>query len=330
MTSWDGLKRYFPAQWLAALMRLPPAEADAVQEIRLRVNAPIMLSTPLCERFLCASSASALQQKDTLVCRREQLDTCFLRFCDDSVYAHEAELCRGFLCVPGGIRVGVAGTAVVEGDAVRSVRQITSLCVRLPRAHRGCASLLMPLLMSPDGVQSALLVGEPSSGKTTLLRDVAATLAARGKRVAVVDERGEISGVDGLAVCDVLRGYPKATGIMQAVRCLAPQVVIFDELGDEREQAAVAACAHAGVAVIASLHGSSAPALQNKPAVRRLIEQGTFSQWVFLQGRYAPGVWRECLMPEVVADEVVWHRADYRGGAGNGAVLCPAAVSSRG
>ena len=76
------------------------------------------------------------------------------------------------------------------------------------------------------------LIGNPNCGKTTLLRDLAAQLAARRYRVAVVDERGELSWEDTLKGCDVLRGYPKAVGIRQAVRCLAPDYILLDELGD--------------------------------------------------------------------------------------------------
>ncbi len=326
MTGLEHLRRYLPPTWVDSLAALPPAEQAAIQEIRLRADEPIMLSTPSGERFLCVKRASTLHQSDALVCRKVDLEACFLRFCDESVYAHEEELRQGFVAAAGGIRVGVAGTAVRDGDGVRGVRQVTALCVRLPRAHRGCAASLMPLICSSDGVQSTLLVGEPSSGKTSLLRDIAASLGARRMRVTVVDERGELGGVDRLTGCDVLRGYPKAAGILQAVRCLSPQVVIFDELGDPREMAAVAACAHAGVAVIASLHGQSPLALAQKPAVRRLAAQGVFGQWVFLQGRHAPSTWRACYYPEVTAGEIVWHTADCGGGSGHGAVLRTAAI----
>ncbi len=322
------LRPYFPSVWMAALLSLPSEVSAAVQEIRLRADAPMVLSLPAEDRFLCPSSYSALQQKDAIVCHREELEGCFLRFCEQSVYAHETELQQGFIAVPGGIRVGIAGTAVCVDGAVRGVRQVSSLCVRLPRAHRGCAHTLLPLIVSSDGVQSTVLVGEPSSGKTTLLRDIAASLAARRLRVTVVDERGEIAGVDGLVGCDVLRGYPKAMGVLQAVRCLAPQVVLFDELGTPQEMEAVAACAHAGVAVVSSLHGRSPLELQQKPSVRMLMEMGVFGQWVFLQGRYAPSVWRECLTPEVNGNAVAWRTVDCGGRCGAGALWRPTAIST--
>lgn len=322
MGNWDILRPYLPSAWVDALSSLSPHEQTGIQEIRLRAGEAIALSFPTGERFLCATRLSTLQQPDALICRPDQLETCFLRFCEESVYAHEQELRQGFVAVRGGIRVGVAGTAVLDGNRVRTVRQVTSLCIRLPRRHAGCAASLLPLICSAGAVHSTLLVGEPSSGKTSLLRDIASSLAARRARVTVVDERGELGGVDGLGGCDVLRGYPKAVGILQAVRCLAPQVVVFDELGDAAEIAAVSACAHAGVATVASLHGCAPTEVERKEAVRELIGAGVFEQWVFLQGRHTPGRWRECLYPEVRDGETLWLPADRGGGARFGIDLC--------
>lgn len=322
------LRAYLPTEWVNALSSLPPQEQASIQEIRLRAGEPITLSTPTGERILCVSSSSTLQQPDALICGPEQLEACFWRFCEESVYAHEQELRQGFIAVRGGLRVGVAGTAVLDGDRVRSVRQVTSLCIRLPRRHAGCASPLLPLVYSSGSLCSTLLIGEPSSGKTSLLRDIAASLAARRVRVTVVDERGELGGVDDLRGCDVLRGYPKAVGILQAVRCLAPQVVVFDELGDASEISAVTACAHAGVAVVASLHGRTPCELAQKTAVRKLVAAQVFEQWVFLQGRHAPGRWRECLYPEVSAGEIVWYSAHRSGGTRSRSELYAAAAAA--
>ncbi len=323
MGTWEHLRPYLPPTWITALEALPLHEQNGIQELRLRKGEPLVLSFASGDRFLCLSRSTTLRQSDALICSPEQLEFCFLRFCEDSVYAHEQELRQGFIAVRGGIRVGVAATAVMDGDAVRSVRQVTSLCVRLPRRHHGCASSLLPYIYRGGRVRSTLLVGEPSSGKTSLLRDIACSLAARGVRVTVVDERGELAGVQGVGGCDVLCGYPKAMGLLQAVRCLAPQAVVFDELGTAAEIDAVLACAHAGVATIASLHGNSPDELANKAAVRTMVAQEAFSQWVFLRGRYAPSAWCACLCPEVVDGEIRWHPADYCGRSGDGVAVRP-------
>lgn len=320
VTNWRLLQPYLPSEWMGVLRDLPPEVAGRVQEVRVRAGQPLTVSLPEGERYLCGGGVTSLRQRDLVMCSATQVEECFLRFCDHSVYAHEWELRQGYLAVPGGVRVGVAGTAVVRHHAVASVQAVTALCIRLPRALRGCAGWLTRLVTATGFPVSTLLVGEPSSGKTTLLRDLAAGLAALHHRVAVVDERGELAGVEGLPGCDVLLGYPKAEGVRQAVRCMAPEVVLFDELGDEEETAAVASCAHAGVAVVATLHGRTTEELERRPLSRLLLEQRAFRNWVFLSGRRHPGIWSGVYQPEVCCDGIRWLSADFGGGNGDGDV----------
>lgn len=328
MTLWENLRPFFPSPWIAALEALPALRRQEVQEIRLRRGRPVTVSLPTGDFYLCRDGLTSLCRQGVLMCDERTLEECFQHFCEDSVYAHEEELRQGYLSVCGGIRVGVAGTAVCQNGSVDTVRDVTALCIRLPRDHRGCASDLLPLLLKDGTVYSSLLVGEPSSGKTSLLRDLAKTLPTRGIRVAVVDERGEIGGVTDLGDCDVLCGYPKAVGIMQAVRCLAPQVILFDELGTQEETAAVAACAHAGVSVIATLHGDTPDTVMWRGGVQQLAQKGVFSRWVFLKGRRSPGQMAACMMPEVVGNEIHWHAVDRAGGERTGAVLFPPVAST--
>ena len=312
---------------MEALERLPSEVTAKAQEIRVRAGQPLTVSLPQGDRYVCADGVTTLRQRGLIVCSPAQVERCFLRFCEDSVYAHQWELCRGYIAVPGGIRVGIAGRAVMHQGEIASVQAVTSLCVRLPRRLDGCAAPLLEWVTPWGYPVNALLIGEPSSGKTTLLRDLAVQLARCCHRVTVVDERGELTGLETLEGCDVLLGYPKAEGIRQAVRCLAPEVILFDELGEEAEAQAVAACAHAGVAVMATLHGRTPQEMAHRPIARMLMACSAFDRWVFLAGRGNPGVVNGCYQPEVCGDGVRWMSVDSAGRDRSGVVGCRSAVA---
>lgn len=326
MTSCEVLQPYLPPSWVAALAQV----AENIQEIRLRADAPITVSLPQGERYLTQHGLTWVVQPDVIFCSRQRLEECFFAFCGQSVYSHQWELEQGYIAVAGGVRVGVAGTAVVRDGGVTAVQKVTALCIRLPRRVVGCARPLLPLVLEGDRPVSTLLVGAPSCGKTTLLRDLAVQLALRHHRVAVVDERGELSPGEVIRGCDVLRGYPKAVGIRQAVRCLAPDFILLDELGDGGEVQAVSDCAHAGVAVVATLHGDRPERMGCQPFVKELIRRRVFWRWVFLRGRDAPGQIRDCYIPEVTPDGVDWRIVDGDCRHGDGAVCLPSVAAAGG
>ena len=220
---------------------------------------------------------------------REDLDQLFFQICGQSVYSHEEELRQGYVSLEGGCRAGVCGTAVVEGGKVKSLRDVTSLVFRIPREQLGCADCLF--LAGVDFSAGVLLVGEPGSGKTTLLRDAVRSLSwgkfSPCRRVAVLDQRGEL-GAFGLGPgADLLRGYPRAAGMETALRCLSPEFLVCDELGEE-DLPTVSRYAFAGAGLLATLHGGEEDLLR-RPLAKALLETGAFQTVACLQGRQRPG-----------------------------------------
>ena len=219
---------------------------------------------------------------------REEFRRLFSGLCGGAPYAFESEIKRGYFTV-GGCRVGVCGTAVVEDGAVASVKDVRSLNLRFAREVRGAADGLFAALGGSVG-GGLLLAGPPACGKTTLLRDLARQLSESGRKVCLIDERGELAAVaDGLPgadvgpLTDVLDGYPKTYAAELALRCLSPDVIVCDEVGDG-EAEALAECADCGVDVVAAVHGGP-----NSLRFRRLAESGCFSSAAFFK-RGAVGV----------------------------------------
>lgn len=294
MDEWEKAAGYLPMRLRGAALRVPEALRESVQEIRLRAGAPLTFSTPAAEWMLSEQDGVVIDRRpDTLMASRQELQECFQRLCEYSVHSHQEELRRGFISTSYGCRAGVAGSTVVENGNITSVRDITSLCIRIARQHLGCANRLLPVVVPRQFPRSTLICGEPSSGKSSLLKDLARSLSEGGTgrryRVSVVDERGELSHEGLLAGCDVLRFCPKAAGIEQAIRCLAPDVVLFDELGGEAETEAVCRCLHGGVAAIATAHCRDLGDLRRRRAVAQALREGAFEQVVLLAGRGSPG-----------------------------------------
>ncbi len=285
---WHTVCSLLPEPLGRALNALPPGVRFQVQEIRLRAGQAVTVGIRGTEQVITPAGMVSTCAAEGLFCPEEWLRQVVDRVCDHSVYAHQEELRCGFFAAPGGCRIGIAGTAVTENGRVISYRNLTSLCIRVAREHRGCAAALAEQLCRGGVVHSALLCGEPSSGKTSLLRDLLRELTARRLSVTAVDERGELTG--GVAVgCDILRGTPKAVGVEQAVRCLAPRAVVFDELGGAEELHAVRQALHSGVAVITSVHAGTAAEVLRREGVRELLYSGAFAYVGILRGCCAPG-----------------------------------------
>ena len=147
-------------------------ESETVEEIRLRINHPLMIRTGRQEFFLDHSG-----QKSTRVCSylitKDDLDATLEKMTNSSLYAAQEELRMGFITLPGGHRVGITGEAVVEHGRIRTLRNISALNIRIANEHAADIKSFLPLLI--DGNKNfchTLLVSPPRAGKTTLLRQL--------------------------------------------------------------------------------------------------------------------------------------------------------------
>ncbi|MCI8497145.1 MAG: Flp pilus assembly complex ATPase component TadA [Clostridiales bacterium] len=282
------------------LKSLPLSHKASAFEIQLRAGSPLMLGCASDDLFVFPDgTASPFWREGAVEISPQRLQQIFAALCGYSVHSVQKEIQSGFVTLRGGHRAGICGTAVVENGKVVSIRDISSIHLRIARQFFGAADPVIRQLRK-TGVQGLLLAGPPSCGKTTVLRDLARQLsegaAGRRLRVAVADERGEICGVwRGAAqnrmgfCCDTLDGYPKAEGILHAVRCLSPDVVICDEIGTEEELDAVRQGVHSGVTVMASVHAGSRQELRRKLVIQNLLETGAFERIALMEGRQHPG-----------------------------------------
>ncbi len=204
--------------------------------------------------------------------------------CGHEMAARQRELNEGFLPLPGGHRLGVCG---VMGP--RGLWEITSLCVRMAHEIKGAGEGVFPLIRGC----SALVVGPPGAGKTTLLRDLSRLYGLAGYAVGIADERGEIAACrDGMPqldvgpLADVITGMDKGRALRLLVRSMAPRVAVADEIGGERDAAALGEALRYGITVLASIHGRSLQDIRRRRGMESLLGEGAFERIVCLS---APG-----------------------------------------
>lgn len=294
---------YLPPSLTAILDKVPEAVIRQVTEIRLRVNQPLLLILGNRDTLVGKLGQPATNNSDAYICTRDDIMRSLQIMSRNSIYALERELQQGFLTLAGGHRVGLAGQAIVETNHIKTLKNISSLNIRLAREIRGSADKIMPYLLTDSAIKNTLVISPPRCGKTTILRDIARQLSSgvpamnfAGTQVGIVDERSElaacIDGVPSMDVgirTDVLDGCPKAQGMLMMIRSMAPGVIITDELGRREDAEAIKEALHAGVAVITSVHGRNVADILDRPYIGELLANRWFERFIILSSRPHPG-----------------------------------------
>lgn len=272
------------------------------QEIRLRSGRPVVIVTPTGSSFLTLSGKTSLVYSTNCVITSENeiLDT-INKMCEFSMHSHYEDILNGYITLPNGSRVGLCGTAVYEKDVVKSIKNISSINIRIPRNIKGASGALFDNILN-DGLKNIVVIGPPSSGKTTILRDLAFQLSSgrMGKyyKISVIDERKELFpssyDINNLGPnTDVLSGFPKGKGIQMAVRTLSPDVIICDEIGSQLETSEVINSVNCGVKFALSAHADSIEEFLNKESFKEFIRLGIIDFAVLLLSSKAPGSIKE-------------------------------------
>ncbi|MDF2503318.1 MAG: stage sporulation protein [Clostridium sp.] len=259
-------------------------ELEKLQEIRLKVNKPLIFQ--LGEREVIGNYNVT----------NEDISNILKRMSNYSIYSIEDEIKQGYITIKGGHRVGICGNCIIENNRVKTIKDISSLNIRICREIIGCSNKIMPWILKDKNILNTIIISPPKCGKTTLIRDITRNISngmdntlLKGKNVCVIDERSEIcassDGIPQLNVgirTDVMDNCPKSQGIMMAIRSMGPDVIVCDEIGTYDDVKSILAALNCGVNLITTIHGFGIEDLNSRDVFKDVISNHIFQRAVVL------------------------------------------------
>lgn len=271
------------------VLNIPKDRLEYIEEIRLRINQPLVCKARG-EEIIINRHGRCSVEKAHYVTEEEVRNTIKL-MSNFSLFSIEEQLKKGFFTLKGGHRVGVCGKTIIENGEIVTIKDISSLNIRISREVIGCSDTIKDFIIN-NGVKNTLILSPPNNGKTTLLRDLVRNISNEGFGCVVIDERSEIGGSYNGEIqcdlgrrCDVLDSCDKALGISMALRSMAPDVIIVDEIGTDKDVEAVLRAFNSGVNIIATTHSENIEELKNKKSFERFINEKPFDRYVFIKNK---------------------------------------------
>ncbi len=300
------------------LIKLSDEIKNTTYEIRMRSGKPLNLIGKYGTVFIFEdSTCSGKYDSKCVKVSSEEIRDTFNRICSYSIHTFQRSINSGYIPMKNGNRAGICGTAVCENGAITNVKDISSINLRISREVFGCADEIIGLIEESD--KGIIIVGPPSCGKTTVLRDLIRQTASGklGKyyKVCAIDERREISAVNGGIItndigitCDVLDAYPMAQAIDISVRTLSPDIIACDEISSYEETQAILRGVNSGVRFILTLHAGDYSELILKKQFEQLLETRAFGKVVLLGTGESIGKIRQVYDAGEMINEIYLHR----------------------
>lgn len=279
------------------LINIPSSYKEKIEEIRLRNGKPLIIAYEGKDLFVKPNGDLTKYHEDAFIIKEKHIHLTFQLISNYSVYAYQEEIRNGYITLKGGHRVGIGGKIVYGPKGIETIKNISSLNIRVAREKKGISDNIIKYLLEDDNVfYNTLIISAPQCGKTTLLRDIIRnlsngnrTLSQNSFKISIVDERSEIAGMYrgipqkdiGLRT-DILDGCLKSDGIIMAIRSMSPDIIAVDEIGGVKDIEAIHEALKAGIKLIATVHGSSLEEIQGKVSMTDLFKEKIFKRFIIL------------------------------------------------
>ena len=299
---------YQQEEWREVLEKL-----EEISEIRIRVNQPVLIYWKGEEFYLSVKGSLTKSSHNCRSFTFQRLRELLEYWCENSRYAYEAQIKKGYLTLRNGHRAGLCGETVLTKDEITNLKYISSVNLRIAHQIKNIAKPILPHIYHKGRIKNLLILSPPGAGKTTLLRDTVRLISegnewGEGKNIALIDERKEIAacyqGIPQLDVgkrTDIMDGCPKKEGMKMVLRAMSPQVIAVDELQGEEEVKLIRQIVGCGASIIATAHADSFLEWKEKENNRQLIsaeifcliielskENGRFKTRIYEEGRKEP------------------------------------------